>query len=181
MHKLLAPLVLTFISGALTAQSNIQIYQETGRQPTEIQAEFPYDIAIRNGSNDTLNTATVFEKNGKPTILLFWLTTCAPCRAEMAAIAKKYDGWQQEKSFNMYAVSIDWPKYDEQFISRVTQSNWPFTAYHDFNREFGKIMPGNLNGLPQVFVLNKEGEIVHHKRKYFPGDEDQLFEWVKEL
>ena len=181
MYKLLIPLVLSFITFSVAAQSGIQFYQETGRQTNEIKAQYPYDIAIRNGSNDTLNTATVFKKNGKPTILLFWLTTCGPCRAEMAAIAKKYEGWQQEKPFNMYAVSIDWPKNDEQFISRVAKSNWPFPAYHDFNREFGKIMPGNLNGLPQVFILDKNGEIVHHKRKYIYGDEDKLFEWIKEL
>ena len=41
-------------------------------------------------------------------------------------------------------------------------------------------MPGRLNGLPQVFLLDKNGEIVYHKRKYLPGDEDKLFEAIKE-
>lgn len=181
MRKLLIPLVLSLLAFASLAQSNIQFQMTTGRQPYEIKSEFPYDIGIRTASNDTLNTANIFVKNGKPTILLFWLTTCAPCRLEIAAIEKKYVAWQEEKPFNMYAISVDWPRNEEQFNSRVKQGNWPFPAYHDFNREFGKIMPGNLNGLPQVFVLNKNGEIVHHKKKYRPGEEDILFEWVKEL
>ncbi len=181
MHKILIPLALSLITNLTIAQSNISYYKDTGRQTAEINSQYPYDIAILNTSNDTLNSANVFEENGRPTILLFWLTTCAPCRLELTAISKKYESWQQEADFNMYAVSLDWPKNAEQFVSRVTQGNWPFAAYRDANREFGKIMPGNLNGLPQVFVLNKDGKIVHHKRKYRPGDEDQLFAWVKEL
>ena len=178
MHQLLIPVLLLISTGQLLSQ---HYYKDTGRQPDEIKGEYPYDISIRTADYDTLNTETVFEKNGKPTILLFWLTTCAPCRMEMGAIAKKYESWQAERAFNMYAVSIDWPRNAEQFVSRVKQSNWPFPAYLDFNREFWKIMPGRLNGLPQVFILNEEGGIVHHKRKYRPGDEDQLFEIVKNL
>ena len=42
-------------------------------------------------------------------------------------------------------------------------------------------MPGQLNGLPQTFILDKEGNIALHKRKYRSGDEDKLYEKVKEL
>ncbi|MEO1259727.1 MAG: TlpA disulfide reductase family protein [Bacteroidota bacterium] len=178
MFKLLIPLLLIISTSQLLAQHYVK---DTGRQPDKIESVFPYDIAIRTAENDTLNTEQIFKKNDRPTVLLFWLTTCAPCRAEMSAISKKYASWQAEKAFNMYAVSVDWPRNEQRFASMVKQHNWPFPAYHDINREFGKIMPGHLNGLPQVFVLNGEGEIVHHKRKYRPGDEDQLFEVVKNL
>ena len=181
MHKLLIPFLLVLFFGQSMAQSKVHYYEDKARQPNEIKSEFPYDIPIRTADNDTLNTADIFQKNDKPTLLLFWLTTCAPCRLEMKAISKKYDAWQAEKPFNMYAVSIDWPRNEEQFVSRVKENNWPFPAYLDFNREFWKIMPGRLNGLPQVFLLNKDGEIAHHKRKYRPGDEDQLFELLKGL
>jgi len=181
MHKFLTISVLLLISATCFGQtSSIYYYKETSRPAEEIKSEYPYDIAIRDANSDTLNTATVF-KNGKPTILLFWLTTCAPCRAEMGAISNKYELWEKEADFNLYAISVDWPKNAEQFISRVEKSHWPFPAYHDFNREFGKIMPGALNGLPQLFVLDKKGNIVHHKRKYRPGDEEVLISWIKEL
>ena len=42
-------------------------------------------------------------------------------------------------------------------------------------------MPGNINGLPQVFLYDAEGNIVYHKRKYRSGDEDMLFEKIKAL
>ena len=172
-------LVTCFSIAALSAQ-NVRYVKDAGRQPSDINNQYPYDIGIRTADNDSLNTANIFADNGKPTILLFWLTTCAPCRKEMAAISAKYETWQNEIDFNMYAVSVDWPRNAEAFSQRVKQQNWPFPAYHDFNREFGKILPGRLNGLPQVFVI-KNGEIVHHKRKYLPGDEDKLFEVIRNL
>jgi peroxiredoxin len=128
-----------------------------------------------------LNSANVFAQNGKPTVLMFWLTTCVPCRHELTAISGKYESWQAETGFNLYAISIDFPKNYGNFVKRVEDSRWPFPAYHDLNREFSVILPGQLNGLPQTFILDKTGRIVHHKRKFSPGDEDVLYDLIKEV
>ena len=42
-------------------------------------------------------------------------------------------------------------------------------------------MPEGLDGLPQTFVLDQNGNIVYHKKKYRMGDENLLFEKVKEI
>ena len=181
MKKLL-PILFIFSSILAIGQTDTQNpqprvhrYMDTSRPASEIKSTFPYDIQLRDAENDTLLSHDIFEKNGKPTVLLFWLTTCSPCRAELKAISKKFAEWQKEKEFNLYAVSIDFPRNFERFQQRVKESQWPFPAYHDVNREFRKVMPGELNGLPQVFLLDTEGKIVCHKRKYTPGDEDYLF------
>jgi len=191
MNKILLVLLLLFFfanaqgqtpdPASLAVKPRINQYTDTARPAEKIQQNYPYDIALRNAAGDTLNTSLVFEKNGKPTVLLFWLTTCAPCRRELTAISSKFEGWKTEADFNLYAISIDFPHNYEQFINRVTESRWPFPAYLDLNREFGNIMPGRLNGLPQTFILDKDGNIVHHKRKYATGDEDELFNLVKSL
>ncbi|MBI1226196.1 MAG: redoxin domain-containing protein [Bacteroidetes bacterium] len=160
-------------------QSNY--YVETARPANQIQSNFPYDISLQNAQGDTLNSAKVFEKNGKPTVLMFWLTTCGPCRMELNAITEKYDRWKQQADFNLYAISTDFPKNYPQFISRVAEGKWQFPAYYDMNREFRMVMPGELNGLPQIFVLDKNGNIAYHTRKYVPGDEDKLFEEIRKL
>ncbi len=100
---------------------------------------------------------------------------------ELAAYSAKFEDWKKEAGFNFYAVSIDFPKNYEQFVKVVGERNWPFPAWHDLNREFHLVMPGELNGLPQTFVLDKGGKIVYHKRKYVPGDEEALFEVLKGL
>lgn len=168
-------------TATVTATQGIVVITESGRRPNQIQQHYPYDISLRNALNDTLLSSKAFEKNGKPTVLMFWLTTCAPCKMELKAVANKYSQWQAEKDFNLYAISIDFPKNAEQFVKRVEEANWPFPAYHDFNREFQAVMPGNLNGLPQTFVLDKDGNIVYHSRKFIPGDEDKLFEAIQKL
>lgn len=166
-------------ASAAVAKPRVNLYVETARPLQQINAVYPYDIGLRTASGDTLNSASVFAKNGKPTVLMFWLTTCMPCRYELTAIAGKFEAWQKEADFNLYAISVDFPKNFEQFVKRVDESHWPFPAYYDLNREFRLVLPGELNGLPQVFVLDGAGNIVHHTRKYRPGDEDALFEAIK--
>ena len=112
---------------------------------------------------------------------MFWLTTCVPCSYELKAFSAKYENCQKEAGFRLVAISTDFPHNVENFNKRVKDSRWPFEAYHDFNREFAEIMPGGLNGLPQVFLLDADGKIVYHKRKYTSGDEDALLAKVKEL
>ena len=162
-------------------KQNPVLYRETARLEDKIQKTFSYDIKLKNADGKEFVSSSLFKQNGKPTVLLFWLTTCGPCKMEMEAIKNKYESWSKESKFNFFAISTDWSHNTEKFVERVKTFGWPFAAYHDFNQEFKYVMPGGLNGLPQVFVLNKKGEVVFHKRKYMPGDEDKLFEEIKKL
>lgn len=149
------------------------------RPADQIHPDYPYDIELKAAGGDIANSASVLPQNGRPTVLLFWLTTCGPCRMEMAAIKKEYQRWSQELDFNFFAISTDFQKNYPKFVKMVEAQDWPWPTYNDHKREFGQIMPGRLNGLPQTFVLNPNGEIVYHKRKYRPGDEAALFEAMK--
>jgi len=151
------------------------------RPKTEIQGSYPYDIDLKDATSKTVKSDQILVKNGKPTVLLFWLTTCFPCSMEMKAIKEKYTDWQKEADFNLYAISTDFERNFPKFIQKVEDNKWPWETYNDVNREFRQILPGGLNGLPQTFVIDKNGEIAYHKRKYKPGDEDILFAKVKEL
>ena len=174
-----------------TAKAAVVVQQPT--QPTQgylppgyplelpIKTEYPYNIDLKTPDGEVLNSSKVFKQNGKPSVVMFWLTTCYPCGLELAAITKKFPQWQEEADFNLYAISTDFPKNAAKFTKRVKSGQWTFEAYHDYTRQFMKVMPAGLNGLPQVFVFDKDGTIVYHKRKYKPGDEDVLFEKVKEL
>lgn len=151
------------------------------RSKAEIQNAYPYDIDLKDASSKTVKSDQILAKNDKPTVLLFWLTTCFPCSMEMKAIKEKYASWQNEADFNLYAISTDFESNFPKFITKVEENKWPWETYNDVNREFRQILPGGLNGLPQTFVIDKDGEIAYHKRKYKPGDEDILFAKVKEL
>ena len=154
---------------------------DTARPKTEIEQKFPYDIDLKGIDGQIVNSSEALKANGKPTILLFWLTTCYPCRVEMKAIKELYASWQTEADFNLVAISTDFPKNYDNFVKLVQKNNWAWQSYNDVNREFRYVLPGGLNGLPQSFILDADGNIVYHKRKYSSGDEKRLFERVKAL
>ncbi|MFT4758333.1 MAG: peroxiredoxin [Paraglaciecola sp.] len=154
---------------------------ENSRQAKDIDDVYPYDIDFKLADGKIVKSSEILEKNDKPTVLMFWLTTCVPCRYEMKAVSEKYADWKAEEDFNLYAISTDFAKNYESFVRMVDKNNWPWESVNDVNREFRRVMPGELNGLPQTFIIDKNGEIAYHKRKYRNGDEDALFAKIQEL
>jgi cytochrome c biogenesis protein CcmG, thiol:disulfide interchange protein DsbE len=162
-------------------QAQARVIQETSRSLQEMNSVYPYDIDLIDKNGIKKKSSDLLSKNSKMTVILFWVTTCGPCRMELNAISKKYNQWKKEIDFDFFAISTDFSDRVDQFKFRVTESNWPFPAYLDINREFRMVMEGGLNGLPQLFVLNPKGEILYHTRKYRPGDEDSLFNFLKSI
>lgn len=173
--------VMSVFSSAFGQRDSFTFVRETSRPESQIQKIFPYDISLMNAEGEILNSSTAFVKAGKATVLLFWMTSCGPCRMELNAISRKFKSWKEKSDFAFYAISTDFSNKTEQFKKRVMESNWPFPAYLDVNREFRYVMEGNLNGLPQVFVLNRDAQVVYHAKRYQPGDEDRLFEVLRKL
>lgn len=159
----------------------VRYIMETSRSKSEINQNYPFDIDLKTADGEVFNSAEILKSNGKPTVVLFWLTTCVPCRYELKAIDGKYENWKKEADFNLVAISTDFQKNYESFVKRVNESGWKWDTYNDVNREFRQVLPGELNGLPQTFIFDKDGKIVYHKRKYRSGDEDMLFEKVKAI
>ena len=164
-----------------TQKKRTQSFRSRARSKDQIQQNYPYDISLKTAAGKEIPSDEVLAKNDKPTVLLFWLTTCTPCRFEMQAIKNKYTDWQAQADFNFYAISTDFERNYETFVKMVNENGWEWETYNDVNREFRNVMPGELNGLPQTFLLDKDGKIVYHKRKWRPGDEDVLFDKVKAL
>lgn len=186
MKRIIYLLSLLYLSVSTYAQEQVaatpspRYYIERARPKDKINTTFPYDIPLKTPGGDSLTSAQAFEK-GKPTVLIFWLTTCYPCRMEMDAIAGKMEAWKKEVDFNVYAITTDFDHNKENIKKRYEERKWPFKFYWDVNKEFKEFLPGGLNGLPQCFILDKKGNIAYQKRKYSTGDEDILFEEVKKL
>jgi thiol-disulfide isomerase/thioredoxin len=142
-------------------------------------AEFPFNVTLKDADAQLINSNEVFKKNGKPTVLLFWLTTCAPCKRKMSAIKPIYSQWIEEEDFNLYAISGDWSKNFDKFVTYTEQQDWPWPTYNDVNRGFREILPGGLNGYPQSFIFDKDGKLVYQDKRYSFGDEKRLFSEIK--
>ena len=122
---------------------------------------------------------SVFKKGKEPVVLAFWLTTCQPCMRELSAYAQQYPSWKQQAKFRMVAVSIDYPNRFRQINQVVKEKNLPFEALWDAKRSFKTILPGGLNGVPQVFLFSADGRLVWQHKGYAPGDEAELLRQIK--
>lgn len=142
--------------------------------------EYPFDISLIDHKDKTHHSAQILPQAGKPTVVLFWLTTCNPCARELHAMKQNFEAWQAEVPFHMVAISEDWEDNFPAFVERVEKEQWPFPAYWDRDRVFKEILPGNLNGLPQTFIYDKDGKMTWKKRGFLPGDESLYFEKIKE-
>lgn len=143
-------------------------------------ATFPFNVKLTSPEGTEASSKKVLKSNGKPTVLAFWLTTCQPCKVELATYTKEWPEWQKEQPFNMFAISIDYTEKFPQVQAWAKQSNYPFPVYWDGARAFKDILPGNLNGLPQVFVFDAKGELRYKHKGFRPGDDAELFRQVKE-
>ena len=171
-------LAAALAGSAAPANAQPRVFASLARPRAEIATAYPHDIALTasRGPGDTLATtsgAVLAEHLGeRPVVLAFWMTTCGPCRRELADLAAVLDDWHAAADFAFVPVSLDFPMRRDAFHARA--ADYPWTSYLDERREFPLVMPGGLNGVPQVFVVDAAGEPVFHRRKYRPGDLEAL-------
>jgi peroxiredoxin len=159
--------------------AQVRYIENKARPSSEINQIFPYDIPLKNMQGDSVNSASVLDNKGKPIVISFWLTTCYPCRVEMKNIQKHYHSWIEETGIRIVFISTDFEHNAHKIKPMMEKAGYEYEVYHDIHKEFSQILPGGLNGLPQTFLIDDNGEILYHKRKYSSGDEFKLYEAMK--
>lgn len=116
------------------------------------QNHFPYDVKIRDIGRERISSKAIFN-NGKPVIIEFWTTTCAPCITLLDSYHKVYAEWQKKYGVKIVAVSID-PSYRYKKIKElIMEKGWEFEFYMDPEKKlYKKMYSGNV--IPITFVLN---------------------------
>lgn len=123
--------------------------------------------------------AASFSNNGKPIIVNFWATWCAPCKKELSAIADVYDDWQEKTGVKLIAISVDDSRTMARVKPYVDGQAWDYEVYLDPNGDLKRAL--NVNNVPHTFLLNGKGEVVWQHNNYVPGDEKELYRKVQEL
>ncbi len=136
------------------------------------------DVMIKSLSGETVNANTLGNGEG-PSVVAFWATWCSPCKKELDAYAEYYDEWQEEMGVEVYAVTIDTRRAMSKVKPMVETKGWEFPILSDENSELMQAL--NFQTVPQVFILDKDGNIVYSHSGYVPGDEYEIEEKLKEL
>jgi thiol-disulfide isomerase/thioredoxin len=108
--------------------------------------------------------ASKIDNDGKPIILSFWATWCAPCKKELNEINDIYEDWQKETGVKLIAVSIDDQRSSLKVKPQIESMGWTYDIYLDENGDFKRAM--NVNDVPYTFVLNGKGEVIWQTSAY---------------
>jgi cytochrome c biogenesis protein CcmG, thiol:disulfide interchange protein DsbE len=135
-------------------------------------------VNVKNMEGVTVNTSD-FNNDGKPMIINFWATWCSPCKRELNNIAEIYDDWVKETGVKLIAVSIDDSRNSGKVAPYVNGKGWEYEVYIDANQDLKRAL--NVNNVPHTFIVNGAGEIVWQHNSYSEGDEDALYEALKNV
>jgi hypothetical protein len=112
---------------------------------------------------------------GKPLVLNFWATWCAPCLKELPDLERFYQqhtqlGWQ------VVGIAVDAPSAVRSFIARQPLS-FPVGLAGLEGSELGKQLGNQAGTLPFTVVFDRTGRIRH--RKSGLSSLDEMNAWVK--
>lgn len=135
------------------------------------------NVTVQGIDGKKVNTGD-WSNGGKPMIINFWATWCAPCKRELNTIAEHYETWQKETGVKLIAVSIDDARSMNRVAPYVNGQDWDYEVVLDPNGDLKRAL--NVNNVPHTFLVDGKGNIVYQHNNYEPGDENELYKKVKE-
>lgn len=135
-------------------------------------------INLKTLDGQNINTSSI-ENDGKPIIISFWATWCSPCKRELNNINDVYEDWVEETGVKVIAISIDDSRQVFKVGPYIEGVAWEFDVLLDTNGDFKRAM--NVNNVPFTFILDGKGDIVYRHNNYAEGDEDEMYELIKEM
>lgn len=142
-----------------------------------IHAQSLSNISSKNIEGKTITLDQLDDE--KPLVISFWATWCLPCMEELGNVNEKIEDWKSSKDFNFVAVSIDDPRTVNKVKTVVNGKGWEFDeVLLDPSQSIKRQL--NINNVPTTLVYYKDKLIYSHVG-YAPGDEDDMFEKIKEV
>jgi peroxiredoxin len=129
--------------------------QRQSRQPFLVDRQAP-DFSASTLDGRTVSLADY--RGQKKVVVAFWASWCGPCRLEMPALTKFYkENHGAGSEFEILSVSIDEDIREAANFATAQQLNFPVLL--DPRQKIATDY--KVEGIPTMFVINKDGKITH--------------------
>ncbi|MDI1242804.1 MAG: TlpA disulfide reductase family protein [bacterium] len=126
------------------------------------KSEYP-PLASAVAQSDMKNldgsTSKVADRKGKVLLLNMWATWCGPCRGEMPELVKMQDE-HRDKGFEIIGLNTDDGDTKEMVEEFAAEMKLNYTlVWADTAMQNGLLKISNFNGIPQSFVVDRDGNL----------------------
>jgi cytochrome c biogenesis protein CcmG/thiol:disulfide interchange protein DsbE len=130
-----------------------------------------FAAAPLTGSGDPVSLS---DFRGRPVLLNFWASWCEPCLDEAPMLRRAHDAFGDEVAF----VGVDIRDARQDALAFVDRHRLDYVHVRDeqldIYRDYG------LTGQPETFLIDANGEVVHHVQGPFASEGD-LFALLEDL
>ncbi len=111
-------------------------------------------------------TTSLADLRGKVVVLNFWASWCEPCRDEAPALQRAHEQLVKDGAGTVLGATYDDAAEDSRAFAREVGIRYPSV------RDVGKKLADEYgtHGLPETFVLDREGRVVALYRGQIPAD-----------
>ena len=143
------------------------------KQPAGLDMETQQ--ALWNAEFDTPDGQVLKMQNlqGRPLVINFWATWCAPCVEEMPLL-DIFFRQNVSKGWQMVGLAIDQPSRVRQYLSQNAIS-YPIGLAGMTGTELGRLLGNEIGGLPFTVVLDGKGGLIQRKLGKLSAQEIQAW------
>lgn len=152
-------LLLAAGAGAALAGSGVALWRQT-RAPEPVAEPFEgFWLQQWTATDGKLLPMRSFA--GKPLLINFWASWCAPCVEELPMIDAFYLSRQKE-GWQVLGLAADKPAHVEEFLGK-TPLHFPVAVDAVLATQWARQLGNVSGGLPFSVVLNAAGEVAQRK------------------